>query len=434
MYKRQAQAFIPLWAPWLTIVTGPKGSYREDDVLNLIEDVLDDMSETRQWRIMLLDAYSAHLSDRIRVCAWHKGYIVITHGGGASAVTQPNDTDLHGPLKRDYTDLEQQDTLEQLRARPSSCPVTKRQDVVAWVSTIWYHSELHLKAADGFLKTGLCNALDGTEDTLICREAGQFWSAGNMPERRREAVHNVDVECDARRLRWTYEDVYSLVAPFPPRGRRYDAQPQDEGSDVDHRGDDGSSSDGDQNDGNDDDDDHGETAHASTVHPHPPSSSAVAEQPSSSVASVLTRQPLQHDLAIHDVTARIDSISTVLQQVRDLKHSSLEAQVSHALHAEERKLRHISRTDPVASSVYMSERQEQERSELRKRQAIQKAFDEDHKRRRSIRDLVQQQRKLEDSRRALEQASTLVECQRALKSFDVEDLGCLLYTSPSPRD
>ena len=90
----------------MTIVTAPKGSYREDDVLNFIENRLDDKMPTRRWRILLLGACSAHLSDRVRMCAWHKGYVVVTYGGGASCVTQTNDTDLHAHLKRLYLELE----------------------------------------------------------------------------------------------------------------------------------------------------------------------------------------------------------------------------------------------------------------------------------------------------------------------------------------
>ena len=60
------QAALPSWAPWMAVVTAIKGSYREDDVLNFIEGRLEDMTPTRRWRILMLDAYSAHLSERVR--------------------------------------------------------------------------------------------------------------------------------------------------------------------------------------------------------------------------------------------------------------------------------------------------------------------------------------------------------------------------------
>ena len=66
----------------MTVVTSPKASYREDDVLNFIECRLDNMMPGRRWLVLLLDACSARFSECVRMCAWHKGYVVITHGGG----------------------------------------------------------------------------------------------------------------------------------------------------------------------------------------------------------------------------------------------------------------------------------------------------------------------------------------------------------------
>ena len=133
------------------------------------------MTPGRRWRILLLDAYSAHLSERVRVCAWHRGYVVVTHGGGASAVTQTNDTDLHAHIKRRYLDLEMADAVEQMRLKPWGAPRPRREDTVGWMRCVWSSQELRLRATRGFLKVGLANALDGSEDAEICREAGQFW-------------------------------------------------------------------------------------------------------------------------------------------------------------------------------------------------------------------------------------------------------------------
>ena len=37
-----------------------------------------------------------------------------------------------------------------------------------------------MKAADGYKKTGATVALDGSEDWMICREAGDLWRELNM--------------------------------------------------------------------------------------------------------------------------------------------------------------------------------------------------------------------------------------------------------------
>ena len=123
---------------------------------------MEDMEPRRRWRILLLDAYSAHLSDRVRRCAWHKGYVVITHGGGASAVTQTNDIDVHAHAKRLYLEMEMAAAVEQMRLMPRGVPCPRRQDVIGWVGCPWSIEALHLRASRGFLKVGVVNALDGT--------------------------------------------------------------------------------------------------------------------------------------------------------------------------------------------------------------------------------------------------------------------------------
>ena len=88
----QLHKLIPVWAPWLTVVTGPMGSYREIDVLTYMEKVLEPMRDDRDWRILLVDAFAPQMTEAVRRCAWHRGYILCIHGGGATSVCQTNDT------------------------------------------------------------------------------------------------------------------------------------------------------------------------------------------------------------------------------------------------------------------------------------------------------------------------------------------------------
>ena len=62
---------------WLTVVTGPKGSYREEHILSFLETHLEPWTEDRRWRILMLDAYAPQMSDNVRRLAWMRGYIVI---------------------------------------------------------------------------------------------------------------------------------------------------------------------------------------------------------------------------------------------------------------------------------------------------------------------------------------------------------------------
>ena len=406
--ERKLQSAVPSWAPWLTVVTGPKGSYREDDVLNFIENRLEPRTPGRRWRILLLDAYSAHLSDRVRVCAWHRGYVVITHGGGASCIAQTNDTDLHAFLKRLYMELEMADALEQMRLRPRGVPCPRKEDVIGWICCIWANTELHVRAARGFLKVGVSNALDGSQDAEICREAGEFWHKEGMRQRRSEVLHDVCVEVDAGRLRWTYDDVYSVVNPFPARGAKRDWEPCDKGSDseADHEEDQ-------ENDSESSGDDADLDADLDAVTP--------GREESAQLAIDVTRGG--GEAALEAARGRLQSMQVVMQQVQTIGNLSLEAQVQNAIHIEQRRVRALARADPKVTQHFFED-QEAEQREMRKDMAsIRKAFAEDKERRSAIKDLLEQQDKLRQRKLELLRASTIVECENALKSWDLDDLG-----------
>ena len=79
-------------------------------------------------------------------------------------------------------------------------------------------SSLHLKASKGYKYTGTTVALDGTEDTKICREAKDFWDELGMRKVIDSAVAEVEDEYKAGRLPWTYKTVQSLITPYPRTG------------------------------------------------------------------------------------------------------------------------------------------------------------------------------------------------------------------------
>ena len=93
---------------------------------------------------------------------------------------------------------------------------------------------MHLRASRGLLKGGLANALHGSQDGEICREAAEVWNQPpGMRQRREEVVDDVHVEANAGRLQSRFENVYRLVNPFTVHGRGHDHEPVDKGSDSD---------------------------------------------------------------------------------------------------------------------------------------------------------------------------------------------------------
>lgn len=205
--------------PWLSVVTGPKGSYREEHVLAFLERFLEPMAPGRRWRILLMDAYGPQMSDNCRRLAWSRGYVVIIHGGGATGITQPNDTDLHQHLRRDYVALETSDLVKQARLNPGSTPIPRPENCINWMTEVWGSNHpMHLRASTGFKKNGITNALDGSEDHLICRESKYFWDSLKIAEHRLRCIEDVNCEAAANRLDWNFENVYELIVPFPITG------------------------------------------------------------------------------------------------------------------------------------------------------------------------------------------------------------------------
>ena len=52
---------------------------------------------------------------------------------------------------------------------------------------------------------------------MIVREAGKFFQSLHVREKINREVAIVREEVQAGRLRWTYEDVKSLIQPYPKR-------------------------------------------------------------------------------------------------------------------------------------------------------------------------------------------------------------------------
>ena len=109
---------------------------------------------------------------------------------------QTPDTDLNQHVKREYTSVETGELLRQMQ--DGICvPSLRQEHCIDIMVGVLENIELHLKAADGFLKTGLAVALDGSQDQLIVREAGIFWAEQGMRAKINSAVAEVREEVAA---------------------------------------------------------------------------------------------------------------------------------------------------------------------------------------------------------------------------------------------
>ena len=92
----------------LSVVTGPSGSYKEEDLLAMQDKWLEDWGPGRRWEGWLGDAYAPGLSNNIQMQCWGKGYQSFTHGGGASMICQTNDTEVHKPMRKEFCSMQEQ--------------------------------------------------------------------------------------------------------------------------------------------------------------------------------------------------------------------------------------------------------------------------------------------------------------------------------------
>ena len=110
---------------------GPKGSYRTAHVVAFLERWLlpwtPDREASADYRLLYLDAFSAHLTDDVVECAWQRGYYVVFHGGCTTGVSQVNDTDLHAALEREYIDVEAISFYHQQKVDPGNIGRSRQQ-------------------------------------------------------------------------------------------------------------------------------------------------------------------------------------------------------------------------------------------------------------------------------------------------------------------
>ena len=431
--EESLRTYLPAWAPWMSVVCNCSGSYSEADVLNYMELVLEPMHPGRDWRILMVDAFAAQTTPAVRRMAWHKGYVLIVHGGGTTGICQVNDTDLHQFLKAGYCDLEAGEMLEQQRLVPGCCPVPRKQDCLQWMAAVWAQQALHARAVDGFWKVGIANDLGGSQDHLIVREARQFWDEMLMWEQRSRALGSVDGEWLAGRLQWDYDTIYeTIIVDFPKASRRASQHPDDEGSETDS----GMSDDSDDccSDGGEDDlggapavaGDPGSPSREGGGEPEAPGSPSVApvvagESPATSTA--LVNFTLDEAGAAQDQSHKLDVLRAVLEQVRQVGADRLAATVSQAIVAEERQARRRSRENPAVAMAMLEGRKEAAERSAQWRVALAMEERAEHKRRKTLKELKAESERLEQRRMALQKAATVTECLNAMKSFETQDLG-----------
>jgi hypothetical protein len=119
----------------------------------------------------------------------------LLHYGCTTGVAQINDTDLHCELEAKYVELEQCSFHLQQLWDPGNISRTLQQ-VLDDLGGAWKSVD-HTRGSRGHKKVGLNNALDGSEDQHITREARLFWLEADMAGERAKAIAEVDALVDS---------------------------------------------------------------------------------------------------------------------------------------------------------------------------------------------------------------------------------------------
>ena len=148
------------YGSWFTVITSEKGFYRSEDVLNFLDHHLPQWRPGRKWRIIMADDYSPHKTDNVWRLCWERGYMMIPHGGGVTPIAQTPDTDLNSHVKREYVSLETRELIHQFRNSAVAVPRVKEEQAIDLMHDLLSLPDLHLKATEGYKKTGATVALE----------------------------------------------------------------------------------------------------------------------------------------------------------------------------------------------------------------------------------------------------------------------------------
>ena len=204
---RQLRKLIPKGRR-ISVTFGPKGSYREEHLLNYLKKVLPAWTEARaaanDYWLLYLDVAKSHLGGKAEQLAWERGFVFMFHYGSTTAVAQVNDTDIHGPFEQDYLEKEQQcfNTKAELQAGDIS---RTEEELLEDSTSVWLTLD-HLKGVQGHKYNGLSVSLETdpakNEDDLIAREAKLFWEEIGMAAERVAIIEEVNAKVDSGEWVW----------------------------------------------------------------------------------------------------------------------------------------------------------------------------------------------------------------------------------------
>ena len=150
---------------WMKVQVQEHGSYRSADVVEALDWMLPNASNSTESIIVLLDWYSGHLTEEVAEVVRRKGHVLIFHGGGCTPFTQINDTHLHAQLAKLLIQVENAWAIEERRRLLSmgqnKTPTMTRDEILSIVQTSWLSIDHARVAEKGYKQTGPTMPLRG---------------------------------------------------------------------------------------------------------------------------------------------------------------------------------------------------------------------------------------------------------------------------------
>ena len=421
------------FGPWLTIATQWKGSYREADILNFLEKHLPPITGDRHWRIMMADDFGPHKSENVFNLCWKRGYVMVVHGGGATPISQTPDTDLNQHVRREYSAKESAELIHLMRSG-QVVPCPSKETCISMMREVLCKKQLHVQASKGYKYTGATIALDGTEDHMVCREAGEFFRNLNMRPKLNAAMDIVRAEVKAGRLSWIKADVKRLIKPYPKR-KEYDDVIDKLGEDF-FMGDDDkgylseddeaavAAEDAEERDEHASDEETFEkTAQEGDDVPAADSTSSHVDTlavPTAAGARALTSSEAE---MLHKSQALIDSYQQAIKELKSFGAMSAAQSLENELRKEKKRQRAICNDHPAVADAMLRRRDQERVQELQEQRA---AAELNAKRvsAASLQKQVADAKELLKKRKAqVLEAENLLEMKHAFKTFSPEMLG-----------
>ena len=138
------------YPPCLSVTTSPKATYREADIIAMLQHHHPDPTPEQRWEIEISDDFSAHKTQAVKDAQWSKKKFGMTLGGGVTGGQQPCDGALNQHVRRQYGMLEANKLLSQMM-RGVSLPTTTEADSLEILHSIWNTGgeHVHMQAAQG---------------------------------------------------------------------------------------------------------------------------------------------------------------------------------------------------------------------------------------------------------------------------------------------